>query len=570
MVVAGQEVSRTLGVDAVTVDVRRDAVPPSVAGMQRRFAVWGVVGTLGALVVVLAVSLARTHGHLAYAIDDGGIHLSIARNLGLHGTWGVVPGDFESASSSPLWTVLLALTARVFPRTVFEYMPLLFSAAACVWLIILLAREQAVLVTSNRRVLEITAVVVLPVTVLFVPGLAMTGMEHVLHCALVVQATALFTAAARRGRAPTVWAYAALALAASARYETMFVAAGIGAGLIVERLLGPNVPPLGTLARRIFMVGVAATAPVVVMGLFYVAMGQQFFPNSVIAKSALGGATNTRAIDVFDGLAAIGRDPAVLALFVAASIYLAAAFAGKARRSALPATAVVVAVVLHSYLADYGWYQRYQGYLIALGVFFALGALTEMFTARHATVVAVLILAFALVLAPAKWRLLWETPVASENTYLQRYQAGLFLEHYYNDQPVATAELGYISYFHQGPITDFYGLGDHEVLKAREDRHADPAYWKDLIRKRKVHIVVVYPLTLLYDTPLSWTLVGRWRLDIRNVSGFQEVIWFWAPNKSDVPTILRQLEEWNAHLPSGTHTEVKADLGIDSPLPKMP
>src|SRR5262245_10580406 len=105
MVVAGGELSDVVVTDAPVV-ARRDAETPDPADMQRRFVVWGVLGTLATLFVVIASSLVRTHGHLAYAIDDGGIHLSIARNLGLHGTWGVVPDHFQSASSSPLWTVL--------------------------------------------------------------------------------------------------------------------------------------------------------------------------------------------------------------------------------------------------------------------------------------------------------------------------------------------------------------------------------------------------------------------------------------------------------------------------------
>ena len=538
--------------------------------MQRRFVLWGVLGTLATFAVVLGLSLVRTHGHLVYAIDDGGIHLSIARQLGLHGTWGVVPHQFQSASSSPLWTVLLASTARVTPRSIFEYMPIVLSAAASVWLIVLYAREQTILGTSNRRVLEMAAVVALLVAVLFLPGLAMTGMEHVLHCALAVQATALFTSAVRTRRAPTGWAYGALVFAGFTRSETLFVAVGIAAGLVVERILARDEPPLRLLAQRVLTVGGAALLPVVVVGSVNLAMGQSIFPNSVIAKSALGGSDASRSFAFFDGLAAISKDPVVLALFVAAGVYLAAAFAGKVRRSVLPATVVVVTVSLHSFVADYGWYARYQSYLIALGVFFALGALGEIFTARHARIVAVLILAFGLVLAPAKWRLLWNTPVAVEDTYLQRYQAGLFLEHYYDHRPIATGELGYISYFHQGPITDFFGLGDHEVLTAVEHGHDHAADWASLIKRRGVHIVAVYPLTLFDQTPKSWTLVGLWRLDIPNVSGFEDVLQFWAPNKADVAPILHQLEAWNTRLPDGTHTEVNPFLGIKSSLPAFP
>ncbi len=548
-------------------------VPLELAGddRHRRFAVWAIACTGLTTLAVVVVTLIKTHGHIVYAIDDGGIHLSLARNLGLHGTWGVVPHHFQSASSSPLWTVLLAFCARVLPRSAFEYSPLLLSALAAAWLLVLLAYEQTILGT-RRAALEIAAVGTLSIAVLFLPGLEMTGMEHVLHAALVVQALALFTASARAGRAPRWTAYGVLALASFARYETLFVAAGLAVAQLVLVFLRQDEPvrPRDLLVRlrRGVMIGAAAGMPVVIIGLISIAFGQQFFPNSVIAKSALGGGTNAKTINFFDGLAAIGTDPIVLTLFLAAVFYLAAAWTRRVHRSVVPATVAVVTVILHSFLADYGWFERYQAYLIALGCFFVLGAVSEVADPRHARVVAVVVLALAFALAPTKYRLLWNTPTASDNTYVQRYQAGLFLEHFYDGQPVATGELGYISYFHRGPITDLFGLGDHEVLVAREHHRKNAAYWEQLIRERGVKIVVVYPRTLLLDTPASWTLVGLWRLDLPNVTAFDDTLQFWAPDKSMVVPILHQLEAWNGRLPSGTDTEVNPLY--TSPLPPFP
>jgi hypothetical protein len=528
----------------------------------RRFAIWGIGTTLAAIAYVVIASLARTHGHLAYALDDGGIHLSLAWNLAKHATWGVVPHHFQSASSSPLWTLLLAACAVVLPRSMFEYAPVVLSSGAAVWLLVLLAREQTLFGRSRSRptqLLEGMAIASLATCVLFIPGLAMTGMEHVLHAALVVQAVALFTAAARSSTTPSRWAYVALALGTATRLETLFVAAGIGVALIAARH-----------ARRAVLVAVVAGTPVVVIGAVSLAFGQQFFPNSVIAKSALGGGANDRSISLVHGVEAVAKDHVVLTLFLAALGYLIAARLGRVPgRSTLPATVVVVSVVLHSFMADYGWYERYQGYLIALGVFFVLGAAGEVISVRHARIFAIAVLAFTLAAAPTKYRLVWHTPIASEDTYLQRYQAGLFLAHFYDDQPVATGELGYVSYFHRGPITDFFGLGDHEVLVARERGRADAAYWDQLVHRRGVHVVAVYPLTLWNEKLTSWTLVGLWKLDIANVSGFEEQLQFWAPDKTDVEPLLRHLEEWDRRLPAGTHTEVNPFLGYASRLRKF-
>ena len=52
------------------------------------------------------------------------------------------------------------------------------------------------------------------------------------------------------------------------------------------------------------------------------------------------------------------------------------------------------------------------------------------------------------------------TPLASSNTYRQRYQIGKFFENEYNGQPVATGELGYATLFHDGTVIDLLGLGE--------------------------------------------------------------------------------------------------------------
>src|SRR4051794_10962657 len=67
-----------------------------------------------ALAALLAQTLPRTGGHLVYALDDPYIHMAIAKNLAFHGVWGVSADAFSSASSSPLWTLLLAGLFKVF------------------------------------------------------------------------------------------------------------------------------------------------------------------------------------------------------------------------------------------------------------------------------------------------------------------------------------------------------------------------------------------------------------------------------------------------------------------------
>ena len=78
-----------------------------------------------------------------------------------------------------------------------------------------------------RAVLEIVAVGTLSIAVLFLPGLEMTGMEHVLHAALDCAGGRAVHRFGTSRHAPRWTAYGVLALASFARYETLFVAAGL-------------------------------------------------------------------------------------------------------------------------------------------------------------------------------------------------------------------------------------------------------------------------------------------------------------------------------------------------------
>ncbi len=72
-----------------------------------RVDVWiGLLAALGVAGYVLAASLLHVAG---FPLDDGWIHQTYARNLAQRGEWAFVPGETSVASTSPLWTVLLAV-----------------------------------------------------------------------------------------------------------------------------------------------------------------------------------------------------------------------------------------------------------------------------------------------------------------------------------------------------------------------------------------------------------------------------------------------------------------------------
>jgi hypothetical protein len=521
----------------------------------RAFVRWGVAVYLATVAVMVLAIVVYLGGHLVYVLDDPAIHLSVADQLVHHGTWGVTAGRFESASSSPLWTLLVAPGTLVTP--VRDWWPLVLNVLAGIGAIIVLGRNQTVLRPHGRDGrLDAVATAVLVVVVLFLPGLAVVGMEHTLHVALVLAAVALVhrRAEGHADRFPTWAPLAIVALASLTRFETAFVALGLAAALIVGDRSGGRRPAVELLA--------AAAAPIVAFGVVNRLMGGGWLPNSILAKGQgtgnSGGRDGLGPVDIFHRLT---QDPVVAALFAVAVAYLVMTWGRTDRRapSRLPAITFVVATACHAVLADVGWYARYQAYLIAVGVYALLGMLAELppDLRRRALVACT---ALAAVFSLTKVDLGVDAYRAADDMYRHQYQAARFLDRYYDHASIATDQLGYISLLHDGPLTDLAGLGDYEVLQADRSR----ALWEDLTERRGLRVAVVYDISALPLVPDSWVLAGQLRIDGRPTTTVSRRLQIYATTIDEVDPLQERLAEFEADLPPRVHLELNeyADLQV--------
>jgi hypothetical protein len=541
---------------------RDEAVEPGRSSVDLGFVLWGSAAYLVFVAAGLAYGAVLDHGHVAYVVDDPAIHLSVARNLADHGTWGVVPGHFESASSSPLWTLLLAGWIKVLPGPI-SVAPLVLNIASCLGVIAVLGTNQTVLRPGRSRRWDIPAVAALCTVLLHLPGLTFTGMEHSLHIALVLAAVVLFHRHAT-GRAPTGWAgrswlpYLLLALATATRYETLFVAVGLALWFATEPD-GPGGPrSWPRRLRQPALILVASAAPVAAFGVFNRLMGGWFLPNSVLAKSRVETEKDSWLGQV---ASRITGDP-LLAILVAA-LLVALIVVGHNRSAwSLPAVATCVAFALHVVFARVGWYDRYQAYLEALAIYALLAILADMLPALAGSVarprLVPALLAVMLAFAGGRIMLNVRAPDGMNETYEQRYQVGEFLARYYDDQPIATGELGYVSLTHRGPITDIFGLGDYEVLRewSRDGGRPPARYWTRLADERGFDVVAIYPTTLFLDTPETWILVGTWDANQKVVTAPEDEFQFWATSPEAVAPLQDHLLDYEDDLPDGVTLEL--------------
>jgi hypothetical protein len=550
------------------------AAPPIRFG--RSFFAWGAGAYLLVVAYFVVRAAATTDGAVVYAIDDAAIHQSIADNLVHHGTWGVVPGHFQSASSSPAWTVLLAgwaglagLLGSTRLDTLASLGPLVLNTCGALMTIAVLGANQRVLAPSRRRPLDALAVVALCVVVLFLPAATALGMEHTLHTAVVLGAVVTFTRAAGGARrwGPPWLPFALLGLATLLRFETVFVAAGLVAAELARLLPGWRSPGReltgpGQL-RRAGLVAAASGVPLAVFAVANRAMGQGWLPNSVLSKGQTTSGEGN--LDWESVLGRLTQDP-VLAVGVLAVAVVLVLDWRRPRPSMFAAIVVVVAAAGHVVFAQIGWYDRYQVYLITLVVFALLTAAGDHLPAdrrppARSAVVPVLV-ALALLVSGTKVELTGDVPIAIADTYRQRYQAALFLERSYDGLPVATSELGYISLAHDGPLTDMLGLGDHAVLEERlaTGQHPPATYWSELARERGFDVVVTLPIVLVLANPPEWTLVAELRLERTPAAGLDPTLQFWATSPQAIGPLADQLEAFAPQLPPGASLVVQPEI----------
>jgi hypothetical protein len=545
------------------------ALPSADARARRAFFVVGAASALAVTAVLLIVSLVRNDGHLLYVIDDAGIHLSLAHQLATHATWGPYAGHYASASSSPGWTMLLA-GLSLGHTGLLQILPVALNVAAGLWIIWLFARHQDYLLPAGRRWAGYLLVAVLPVVLWFLPGLAMVGMEHALHAALVVQALVLL-AGLQTGRLTLrrCWPFLAIvSLASLVRYESAFLAAGCAAGLVLAttsrfgseatRTRGRLRASLGLAALTV----AAAALPIAIFGFVNRAFGEGFLPNSVTAKALVGKGTAPLVPSIDATMRALQQDGMVLVPTLAAAAYLIWAWFGGPRANVAIATAFLVTAVLHASYANFHYFERYQAYLVIAGSFVLLRLASEVVPRARKPAALAFALVVVVALSTARVIATYDAPLGTSNTYRQRYQLARFFAAYYQGRAIGTGELGYPSLLHHGPIVDPLGLGTHPFLVEMQ-RYREPraAFVDAYFRRYDVQAIAIYPGNALgFELPKSWILVGEWRLDERNVSGFEKVLAFYARDERMARELDRNLRAFAHRLPSHVSTVDRADI----------
>ncbi len=504
-----------------------------------------------------------THGHLTYALDDAYIHMAIAKNLALHGVWGVQSSSFSAASSSPLWTAMLALSFKIVG--VHDAVPLLLNTAlalACIVAIGLILEQEQV---SGAPMFAIIALVVLSAPL--VP-MVWIGMEHTLHILLTLVTAWGAASVSKRYSTYRLFAVCVLAtLMVSARYEGLFVLAGCALVFASSRRLAAAVA-----------ITVSGALPAVCVGIWNVSHGWFFLPASIMMKqTVLSESPQSSLLAALASNIAHADPPrAFLVLLIAALLLLVYEHRSSGAGGVQPLLIIfVTAALLHLSLAKFGWLFRYESYLMALGVL-SIGVSARAAwppdSGRRSRALApadLLVVAALVGVMAARDRTVASHAVTANvagHIFRQHRQVAELLKRYYNTEPVALNDIGVVSYYTGARVYDLVGLASLEIATLRRAGRWDAPHINTLLDRNHVEVAVVYDAWFQGDRAFQrqWERIGEWTTD-REDGRVEGTVTFFARNEQAGARLRTALRNFDAHLP-----DAEVDIRVFTPADPQP
>lgn len=487
------------------------------------------------------IAIKKTGGHFCYPLDDTFIHMAVAKNLVLHGNWGITPKGFVSTSSSPLFTIILSLFFKLFSINII--MPFIISCMGTLLMLLAIQRE----LDRHSTLTSFNKVVCVIVTLLAgaIPALTLLGMEHTLQIAF----TLFFVhsiAAILTDNKNSLWQAALLAaLMTATRYENASFIIAAFALLAWQKHFKPAV-----------IISVAGALPLLLFGVYAKIHGGYFIPNSVLIKGNQnfkyflnGGTTILQATGSISGII-------VVALFLA----LIKLQAKKYDRNFWILSMLIIAGLMHSVFASFGWFYRYEAYLIVLGSLhlskIGLQWLQENgLSGLKKQIIPAALAAIIFYSLPVRGLNSFRNSIrAIYNIYEQQYQMGLFLREYYKRQTVAANDVGAISYFADLNTIDMWGLGNNEVANARKHNSWTNDFLRKLVNDNHTRVTVMYDSWFDKDLPSQWVKVATWEMPYNYICGDIKVT-FYGITESEATLLKSNLTAFAPQLPGDIKVE---------------
>jgi len=502
--------------------------------------------------------LSYTKGTFIYPLDDTFIHMTIARNLSVFHVWGTSPHEFASASSSIIYPILLTTLISVFGSKVI--LPFLLNFVCGVILIVSVRNYLRKNGISPLGQLLVLAGMILLIPL---PVIVLVGMEHTLQILFAYLfifnfsdwvAQSSESGDTRKWKMP--WMIPVLGILITAtRYEGVFLI-GIACLTLIyydQWLLAIEL-------------GLLSAIPIFIFGIYSIQQGSYFLPNPVLLKSTTGLGTQSRLKLFTDGLfnrlyylypsastAVLER----LVILLPAVYLLFLKFISGQKKYRLILIFLIMATMLHLGFGKTTWFFRYEVYilgpsLIILGALFAKYGKQIIANATRTTkyIAAFTCLAFFVPLFFRSRQALEVTTGACINIYGQQYQAGQFLNRYYDSSSILINDLGAMGYFTSGKKLDMLGLGSIAFARSIRENYFGPVFLDSMAKREKVRIAILSNIWSVEQLFPNWKRIGIWHSDKELIIGLPDII-FYAVDSAAGPQLKANLLAYEKFLPPG-------------------
>lgn len=471
----------------------------------------------GTLVIILRQTLTimrEMSGTIMFAMDDGWIHMSIARNFVEGLGWGMTPGKFLSLSTSPTWTLLVGLAYLVYPDPVRATLcfSLLCMTLASIFVYLLAAK------LTGKNLLGLLGALVFIFDPVSLWGLG-SGMELPLSALGLSALLYFYYSADSDSKTRTRLVPVLMALAAVTRPE-LFALIPV---MIADTWLS---------TRKIRGAGAAFKNALIQIGIIALCLAPYFalniashgmlFPTTYYAKTSVrgvglgaslasGDAQRIMNSLIVDGRAQVFRaaqsafayNPLILLLLLPGLLYFSKAFSNSASRRGL---LLPISIFFLPYMMGVGspsaamanHANRYFIVFAPLTAVIGMMGLNFFFERAKMTVLSV-VMALGIILSPMRttYAPLRHLGIDADSTQKLYVESAKWInENLPTNAVLAVNDIGTLAYFTKRDMIDVMGLGTVEIwpyLKRTSPGPVDAKKLRQYLKEKKVEYLMLSP-----------------------------------------------------------------------------
>jgi len=439
--------------------------------------------------------------NFSYCLDDTYIHMGIAKNFVKFNNWGSSIQGFESSTSSPIWTFLIAIFFFIFGIN--DFIPLIINFILGIALIISIAHFLRV----KFKFKEFESYIYSLLIFLFIPGFVMIfiGMEHLLHIFLTLWFTYFFLDVYFENKNHNLF-YLLTLLMGAIRYESLFLLIPINLLFLHKRNF-----------KQIIIFSFLIILPIIIYGLISISNGSDFLPNSILVKGFNG---NMEGIIVMVSvLLQIYTFPL---LFTFPLLYLLRNHEDK--RIQVLLFIISSLIILQTIFASIGWLMRYEAWFLTLFLLTLIILYKQLKKDKQQIYILIILFLFGL-----------RFILGFSNILLVHYQifhlnvnSGLFLREYYNNKTIVIHDLGGPSYYADVNLIDLNGLATKEIQRERRNNNVSREFIIELTENADVAIVFKNEDILFDCDNFNWTFVGNYTINESIISPEYSTFYIYA------------------------------------------